>query len=421
MSDAERLAREHADLTRRYFLRRGATGVMALSMSPLWAGEQEGHAERLLNEALSNLEYLTPEEEFLTYGRGKPPPHKLPLQKRREVGLTRETWQMEVLPDPESNANVERPLSKALGTALNWDGLMQLAERHAVRFMSVMSCTNGRCPCGMGLWEGVPLRKVVWLARPTGNIRRVFYYGYHNEDPEQRFQSSLPIGRVLEDPPGEHPVILCYKVNDQWLTSKRGGPVRMLVPDAYGNKSVKWLQRILLTNNHQANDTYALWNNDTVSHIKTCARFIQTPGKMSVGQPAPVTGIAQVGMSGLSKVQYWLRSHDDPLPKDDPYFTTVKWQDTDMLPPPKRWGGGLPEGKLPPVPRQIDPASGRPYRWPMPNAIVHWATLLRIKRPGRYDLRCRTIDANGIAQPMPRPFLKSGHNAIQSVQIVVEE
>ena len=53
-------------------------------------------------------------------------------------------------------------------------------------------------------------------------MRRVYYYGYHNDDPAQRFQSSLPIGRVLEDPPGEHPVILCYKLNDQWLTPESG-------------------------------------------------------------------------------------------------------------------------------------------------------------------------------------------------------
>jgi hypothetical protein len=272
----------------------------------------------------------------------------------------------------------------------------------------------------MGLWEGVPLREVVWLARPTSNVRRIFYYGYHNEDPKQRFQSSLPIGRVLEDPPGEHPVILCYKLNNKWLTIDRGGPVRMLVPDAYANKSVKWLQCIMLTNDYQANDTYANWNNDTVSHIKTCARFINVPKKFKAGQPAPITGVAQVGMSGLSKVQYWVHPHDEPLPKDDPYFTRGQWKDADILPPPKHWGGGLPDGKLPEIPRQFDASSGKPYSWPLRNTIVHWATLLIAKQPGRYALRCRTIDANGIAQPMPRPFPKSGNNTIQSVQFVVE-
>jgi DMSO/TMAO reductase YedYZ molybdopterin-dependent catalytic subunit len=418
MNERERLAKEHTDVTRRYFLELGAAGAVALSTSRLWAKDGED-AERLLNEAVSKLEYLTREENFVSYGRGTPPPHELPVEKLREVGLVRETWQLEVLPDPESNAKVESPLSKALGTALNWDGLMKLAETHAVRFMSVMSCTNGPRPCGMGLWEGVPLRDVVWLARPTGNVRRVFYYGYHNDDPKQRFQSSLPIGRVLEDPPGEHPVILAYKLNDQWLTSKRGGPVRLLVPDAYGNASVKWLQRVILTNNYQANDTYALENNDTDSELKTCARFIYTPKATKAGQPAPVTGVAQVGMSGLSKVQYWLCPRGEPLAKDDPYFTRADWKDATILPPPQQWGGGLSEGKLPPVPRQVDPATGKPHNWPIRNAIAHWATLIKIERPGEYDLRCRTIDANGIAQPMPRSFPKSGNNAIQAVKIVV--
>ena len=427
MNEFELLARQHTDLTRRYFLQLGAAGIAGLSISPLLAGEK---SDALLAEAISKLEYLTREENFRNAGRGKPPPHTLPLEKRREVGMVPETWQLEVVPDPESNAEVERPLSKAAGTALDWAGLMKLAETKAVRYMNVMSCTNGKHPFGMGLWEGVPLRDVIWLAKPTGNVRRVFYYGYHNDDPEQRFQSSLPIGRVLEDPPGEHPVILCYKLNNQWLTPKRGAPVRMIVPDGYGNKSVKWLQRIILTNTLQANDTYATWNNDTESHIKTCARFIHTPKKAKAGQPVPITGLAQVGMSGLKKVQYWLTPQSQSLPSDDPYFDKAQWKDADILPPPEHWGGGLDDGKplggkLPPIPRQFD-AAGKPLRWPIPNTIVHWAAVLKAPRPlapqgCKYDLRCRTIDANGIAQPMPRPFPKSGHNAIQKVQIVVEE
>jgi DMSO/TMAO reductase YedYZ molybdopterin-dependent catalytic subunit len=421
MNEPEQLAREHTDVTRRYFLELGAAGAIALSTSRLWAQEPDGTAERLLNEAISKLDYLTRDEDFINFGRGTPPPHELPPEKLREVGLARETWQLEVVPDPDSDAKVENPLSKARSTALNWDAMMKLAETHAVRFLSVTSCTNGKQPCGMGLWEGVPLRDVIWLARPTGDVRRVFYYGYHNDDPKQRFQSSLPIGRVLEDPPGEDPVILAYKLNDQWLTAKRGGPVRMLVPGSYGNASVKWLQRILLTNNYQANDTYALWNNDTDSAIKTCARFIHTPKTMKAGEPAPITGIAQVGMSGLSKVQHWVSPRGEPQAKDDPYFTKAGWKDATILPPPtQHWGGGVPDGKLPPVPRQIDPATGKPLQWPMRYAIVHWATLLRIDRPGEYDLRCRTIDTNGVAQPMPRPFQKSGNNAIQAVKIVVE-
>ena len=165
-------------------------------------------------------------------------------------------------------------------------------------------------PLGMGLWEGVPLRNVIWTTKPTANIRRVYFYGHHNEDPKQIFQSSLPIGRVLEDPPGDNPVILCYKLNGQWLSGQRGGPVRMLVSDAYGFKSVKWLKSVVLTNNHQANDTYAKGNNDIDSQMKTMSRFIYKPLKEKAGNPIAITGLAHVGISGLSKVQVWINPQE---------------------------------------------------------------------------------------------------------------
>jgi hypothetical protein len=39
--------------------------------------------------------------------------------------------------------------------------------------------------------------------------------------------------------------------------------------------------------------------------------------------------------------------------------------------------------------------------------------------PGKYELHCRTIDSNGAAQPMPRPFPKSGKNSIQKALLEV--
>ena len=51
-----------------------------------------------------------------------------------------------------------------------------LADKHAVRFLHVLICTNLPQPYGMGLWEGVPLREVFWKVEPKQNIRRIFYY-----------------------------------------------------------------------------------------------------------------------------------------------------------------------------------------------------------------------------------------------------
>ncbi|MCX8035528.1 MAG: molybdopterin-dependent oxidoreductase [Candidatus Sumerlaeia bacterium] len=450
MTEVSHTIQQHILLTRRYFMGLGAAGMAGLNASALGGQAGEGQTAPLrrplrpeLEEAIAKLEYLTREENFRNAGRGTPPPHTLPPEKLREVGLHRDTWQLEVVADSgqeagpagqvgqDGAAKIENPLSKELGTALDFAALMKLAEKHAVRFMSVMTCTNGRQPFGMGLWEGVPLREVIWLTRPVANIRRVHYYGYHNNDPKQKFQSSLPMDRVLEDPPGGLPVILAYKLNNEWLTPKRGGPVRMLVPDLYANKSVKWLQKIILSNNYHITDTYATWNNDTESHIKTCARFIAVPKTAKAGQPIAITGVAQVGISGLSKVQYCVepageekggekRGGKSGRRGQDGRMDAADWREAVILPPPEHWGGGLPDGKLPEVPLQINPKTGKPHQWPLPNAIVHWAALLEGLAPGRYEIACRTIDARGYAQPMPRPYLKSGHNAIERMPLVVE-
>jgi hypothetical protein len=420
MQDRAQLLAEHVVVTRRYFLQLGALGLSAFRLSPLLAVANESVGKAALADELAKLEYLTEPDMFQLVERGEPLPYTHPLEKLQEVGLTHETWKLEVVSDPDAKATLESPLSKELGTALDWHGLMKLAETKVVRYLKVMTCNNIDSPLGMGLWEGVPLRDVIWLARPKENIRRVYYYGYHNDAPKQIFRSSLPIGRVLEDPPGEYPIILCYKLNGELLTGKRGGPVRMLVPDAYGFKSVKWLIRVALTNAPFANDTYANGNNDIDSWMKTSARILSRPAKVEAGQSVPVTGMAQVGISGLTKVQYLLLPQEPPWPADDPWFTKANWKDADVLPAPERWGGGFPEGKLPDGTIGIDAKSGKPAAWPMRYAIVHWGALLTDIPPGKYDLLCRSIDANGIAQPLPRPFLKAGGNAIHKLPLTVE-
>jgi len=373
MNKPEHFVSEHASLTRRYFLKLGTSSLAALAAPKVWAKQvaDEVLADPLLAKAVSELEYLTPLSKFKLGGRGKPRIYEIPPEKLPSIGLTRETWKLEIVPDPESNSEMRNPLTKEKGNALDWAGLMKLAEKHAVRFLHVLTCTNIPQPYGMGLWEGVPLREVFWKIEPKQNIRRISYYGYHNDDPKQCFQSSLPISRVLEEAPCELPVILCYKMNGQLLSQAGGGPVRLVAPGFYGNKSIKWLQRILVTNSYQANDTYAKANNDVEGPIKSCAHFVHTPDKVKAGQPFPITGFAQVGISGLKRVQYWLNPADQPLPEGDPYLTKGEWRDAIILPPPENWGSDLPGGKLPPV-MQVDPKTGQPFTWPIPNTIVHW-------------------------------------------------
>lgn len=406
------------DLTRRSFLRISALGAATVKASLDLRAQVAPPPE--LAKAIDSIEpYITAQDKFTDVSRGKPFPHSLSAERKEQVGLTRETWKLEVISDPDNPATIRRPLTIKDGTALDFAALMKLAGRHAVRFAKTMTCLNIGCPLGTGIWEGVPLREIIWLTQPKANLRRVFYFGYHNDDPKQMFRSSLSIDRVLEDPFDLPPVILCYKLNGRWLDSERGGPVRVVVPEAYGFKSIKWLSHVVLSNLFHANDTYADGNNDVETWLKTFASTFPVPRRVKPGEPIPVTGYAQVGLAGLSKVQVWMQNSSVERLQGDPFFTTEPWTDAQILSPPKHWGD-VPDGRIPAGTLGFDDTTGAPRTWPMRLTKVYWAALLPGLPAGEYSLHCRTIDQQGNAQPMPRPFEKSGHSAIESVDVTVK-
>ncbi len=412
----DRRRQELGQQTRRSFLQLGSAAVAAWKVAPLAAAESETDPQ--LQGAIAKLEYLTPLNRAYILDKGKAGVTKLPVEKLREIGLVPETWSLEVIPDPASNSVVEQPLSRAKGNALNWQGLMSLADKFAIRFLHVTTCTNGQDPFHMTLWEGVPLREVLALVRPKDNVRRVYYQSYHPENVPP-FQSSLALSQVLEEPPGQMPVILAYKMDGQVIPASHGGPARMVVPGSYGSKSVKWVTRVLLTNDYKSNDSDAELNNDPENPLKTRARVLHMPKEIAAGKPVAVTGMAQIGVSGLKQVQYCLHPQNQPWPADDPYGTKADWRNVALLPPPTNWGGGLPGGKLPPT-AQTDPATGKPLQWPLRYTIAHWAVLLPGLTAGTYDLVCRTIDGNGIAQPLPRTLPRTGFKTLHVVNPVVK-
>jgi Oxidoreductase molybdopterin binding domain len=399
-------------LTRRNLFKLGVAGASAMTAPETSAaGKTKGPVSE------SGGCCITQSGDFYNVERGNPLPYKLPIEKQREIGMVRETWQLEIIAEPESNSKITKPMLRADGTALTFERLMEIAKTKATSYLKVITCNNLADPLGHGLWEGVPLRDVLWLCGPVENLRHVYYYGHHNEDPKQMFKCYLPMNRIFEDPPGELPVLLCYKLNGEFLTGERGGPVRMIVPEAYGFKSVKWLQRIVFTNNHQADDTYANGNNDINSWLKTFARFGDVPDKIKAGDALTISGNAQIGISGLKKVQYWLRKSDEPVPAKDPNFTKAPWQDAQIVPFDGAAITGFGHARLHPA--QFDPVTKKPREWPLRHTLCRWTAAPRKLAAGSYELRCRTIDANGIAQPMPRPFPKSGKNGIQKVTIEV--
>ncbi len=372
--------------------------------------------------------FLTPADDFYTVARGNPKPHTLTGEALVRARMTPETWRLEITversevpADEKLQASIDRPLTIADGTALDLTALTELATQSGVKYIKAMQCLNIPTPLGQGLWEGVPLRDVLRLCGTLNNVRRIYYQGFHNNDPEQVFQSSLSYSQAMETPPGELPVFLAYRLNGQPIPPVRGGPVRMIVPWAHGFKSIKWLQHIFLTNDYRANDTYALKNNDPESPLKTAAYVDEVPAQIAAATSVVVTGQVISGPSGLQRVEYWLRPVEgdpQPLADDDPALLQGPWTACQLLPPPD-WETVLPAGISSSELLGFDAATGQPLSWPPRYGMASWIAAIRGLKPGTYEIRARAVDLNGFAQPEPRPQQKSGKNALQVRQFEV--
>lgn len=391
-----------------------ATGSLLATTVPATAQEQPTATSP------DTRPYLTPAKDFDDVSRGSPVPHTLQSQALIDARLTPETWRLEMF--AEEKATIAKPHKLEDNTALDYAGLLRLAKNKTVRFLKAMQCNNIARPLGQGLWEGIPLRTVLEQCGKIDNARRLYYWGFHNNDPKQVFRSSLAMSQVLDTPPGELPVFLAFKLNGEPIPLVRGGPVRMVVPWAHGFKSVKWLQRIVLTNRYDANDTYAEQNNDPESYLKTAAYFDSIQDQtLSAGKQVIIRGTAMVGWPGLERIEYWLRpvtAESKKVTHDDPEWTAGPWKSAILDPAPTDWGIALPEKIHPRDVWGFNP-DDKPKEWPMRYSLAHWSLPITIKQPGRYELRVRSVDKNGFAQPHPRSGQKSGRNLVQTKVLTV--
>ncbi|HTV11733.1 MAG TPA: molybdopterin-dependent oxidoreductase [Acidimicrobiales bacterium] len=119
---------------------------------------------------------------------------------------------------------VERPLKL---------GLAELGALPALSIVRPFQCVTGWRVDSVH-WTGVPLRHLLDLAglAPGATALRFFSFdGVYTE--------SLTLDQArLPD------VLVAYKMLDGPVSREHGGPVRLYVPEMYGYKSIKWLQRI---------------------------------------------------------------------------------------------------------------------------------------------------------------------------------
>ena len=102
---------------------------------------------------------------------------------------------------------------------------------------------------GTAEWTGVPLSVLLNRAVVRSNAREVILEGADHgmlDDPKSppgglRFSRSVPLDKARRD------VLLAYRMNGNDVPPEHGFPVRAIVPGWYAMASIKWLQRIIVT------------------------------------------------------------------------------------------------------------------------------------------------------------------------------
>jgi len=118
---------------------------------------------------------------------------------------------------------------------------------------------------GTAEWTGVPLSVLLDRAVVRSGAREVILEGADHgmlDDPKSpphglRFSRSVPLEKARRD------VLLAYRMNGNDVRPEHGFPVRAIVPGWYAMASIKWLQRIVVTdqtfNGYYQTLDYAFW------------------------------------------------------------------------------------------------------------------------------------------------------------------
>jgi len=122
---------------------------------------------------------------------------------------------------------VERPLTLTYEDLRAMPQARQVTDFHCVTGWSV----------GHVRWGGVRIRHLLARAKPRAEAGGLAFVSA-----ERPYVDSLTLRQAyLSD------VMLAYDMDGQRLRQEHGAPVRLVIPEMYGYKNVKWVERITVT------------------------------------------------------------------------------------------------------------------------------------------------------------------------------
>jgi DMSO/TMAO reductase YedYZ molybdopterin-dependent catalytic subunit len=231
----------------------------------------------------------------------------------RDPVVNERTWRLEV------TGLVDRPM------VLTYDAMRALSS--AGQFFTLQCISNevGGSLIGNAAWRGVGLAHVLSQAGVKPGAVDVVLRAADD------YADSIPIEKAMEPA-----AMLAYEMNGAVLPQAHGFPVRLLVPDTYGMKNVKWLTKIEVIEY----DLKGYWQTrgwDDTARMNTTSQIdVPKNGSNLIAGRSFVGGIAVAGSRGVRNVEV---STDGG----------ASWRPATMKPPlgPDAWALWLYEWALP--------------------------------------------------------------------------
>jgi DMSO/TMAO reductase YedYZ molybdopterin-dependent catalytic subunit len=264
---------------RRRFLRLAGLGglVMVGGSVGLWQlveslARRTGGATAAMAQGLAKLRSeITPVGEFYSVSKNF----------FSDPNVDGASWNLEI------GGRVERPY------AIGYDDLRALPAVEDVRTLMCISNEVGGNLIGNASWRGVRLRDLLEQAGPAAGAYKVVFTCADDYTDSIRFDKAM-----------SPDTLLVYEMNGAPLIPKHGYPARLLVPDIYGMKNVKWVRKIeVLDHDFRGFWQQRGWSDEAV--IKTMSRIDTVTSYTAVNvEPVVLGGVAFAGARGIARVEY---------------------------------------------------------------------------------------------------------------------
>ncbi len=133
---------------------------------------------------------------------------------------------------------------------------------------------------GNATWGGVPLAAILKKAGVRQEARHVWFEGLDEIEKDGGiipFGGSIPIQKALNPPDSMPGALVATHMNEQPLTPDHGFPVRTVVPGYIGARSVKWLGKIIVSDQPSTNH-----------YVATAYKLVERADALEWAEKAPI-------------------------------------------------------------------------------------------------------------------------------------